>query len=102
MKILLDDSSHHLLVESQGHVILSENGFPVEELRGQLREWVATVSEEQPRMFCFQSDSKEFHGLFRIEARPTNWQFTSWKERSRSPELLTLEEWRSVLSVCGV
>ena len=102
MKIVLDELRRHLLVESMGKTVLSLDDFPINELRTQLRDWITTVSDDEPRMFCFESDSKELHGLFRIEPRPVNWQFTSWKERRRSSELLTLAEWRSVLSECGV
>jgi hypothetical protein len=102
MKIQLDEQRGSLRVESNGAVVLDLENFPVVELKVQLRAWLRSVDDTSAPVFIFRSDNPNFGGTFRIEPRPERWQFTSWKERVRSPELLSLEEWRQVLRQSGV
>lgn len=102
MRIELDEQHQSVSVESGGAVVLDLEGFPVVALKAQLRAWLHLADEMPAPAFIFSSGTPEWHGIFRIEPRAEKWQFTSWKERVRSPELLSLEEWRNVLRQSGV
>jgi hypothetical protein len=102
MKIQLDEQRRSVRVESEGTVVLELEDFPVAELKVQLCAWLRSVDDLSAPVFIFSSDNPKIHGTFRIEPRPERWQFTSWKERARSPELLSLEEWQHVLRQSGV
>ena len=102
MKIELDEQGQSLRVESEGAVVLAAEDFPVVALKAQLRAWLQSADETSGPAFVFSSETQQWHGLFRIEPRPGHWQFTSGKERFRSSELLSLEEWRDVLRKSGV
>ena len=102
MKVELDEWCRSVQVESGGSVILDVADFPVVALKTQLRAWLDMVDDASSLPFVFSSENPELHGVFRIEPRPERWQFTSWKERMRCSELLSLEEWRNVLRQSGV
>jgi len=97
MRIELNRKSKSIKVISLGTIVLDFDDFPVEELIHQIEAWLSEVTEEKAKVFIYKSHSRELHGTFQIEARPTGWQFTSWKEKRRSPEILTLEQWRAIL-----
>jgi len=96
MDIKLEDNS--IVVSSEGVDILRLYDFPVSELKKQLRNWLEFVTDESAECFIFGSPVESEVGIFRIEPRPNGWQFTSVKESNRSGELLSLDEWREVLS----
>jgi hypothetical protein len=102
MKMELNELSRFLRVESDGALVLEVAGFPVAELKGQLRSWMSSTDDTVAPAFIFSSDNQDWWGIFRIEPRPHRWQFTSSRERFRSSELLSLEEWRNVLRQSGV
>lgn len=102
MNIELNEQRRSVRVESDGALILGLEEFPVAALKTQLRAWLQSADEMPPAAFVFNSEDPGWHGIFRIEPRPERWQFTSWKERVRSSELLSIEEWRSVLRRSGV
>jgi hypothetical protein len=102
MRIDFDEPAGLVRVESNGTVIVELRDFPVAPLKKQLRDWLNDVNEVSAKCFIFASDDLQFHGTFRIEPRPQDWQFTSCREYVRSPELLSLGEWRSLLQECAV
>jgi hypothetical protein len=102
MNIELNEENGLLRVESEGVVVLESNPFPVAELKHQLRLWMESADDTSAPAFIFSSKNQDWNGIFRIEPRPNRWQFTSCKERTRSSELLSLEEWREVLRQSGV
>ena len=97
MYIYLDKNTKSVAVTSDNCKIVSIDDFPVNDLKAQLCSWLETVTEENAECFIFSSTNKEMAGAFRIEPRADGWQFTSTKETSRSSELLTLGEWKSIL-----
>lgn len=96
MDIKLEDNS--VVVISESVNVLTLHNFLVFELKDQLRNWLESVTEESAESFIFESSNINEVGLFRIEPRPGGWQFTSIDESERSSELLSLQEWREVLS----
>jgi len=95
MDIKLKNNS--VVVTSERNEILNLDDFPVSELKEQLRNWLATVTEINAKCFVFEPPNANESGVFRIEPRPNGWQFTSSKESVRSSEILPLHEWREVL-----
>ena len=102
MKITLDEQQQSLRVESDGRTVLYAECFPVAALKNQLRAWLELPTQASGSAFIFSSEDRQLHGVFRIEPRPDRWQFTSWRERFRSSELLSLQEWGNVLRQSGV
>jgi|GEM_PF-2602248 len=102
MKVEIDDRNSRVRVESNGRIVIDFQGFPAAELTIQLREWVNIVDDKTATSFIFQSIHPEWFATFRIVPRPELWQFSSWKERFHSPELLSLDEWKYVLQSAGV
>jgi len=102
MRVEIDDTARFVRVHSNNKVVVELLDFPVSALKEQLRAWLTIADDGAAPRFIFRSDNPEWTAAFRIEPRPSSWQFTSWKERFRSPELLSLEEWRNVLRQSGV
>lgn len=102
MRITLDEQRELLRVESEGRMVLDVERFPVAALKAQLRAWLRSATETSGSVFIFSSEHRRIDGVFRIEPRPDRWQFTSWKERFRSTELLSLKEWNDMLRQSGV
>ncbi len=102
MRVEIDESARFVRVESNDAIVAELLDFPVIALKEQLRAWLTVASDTAAPCFIFRSDNPEWTGTFRIEPRPKLWQFTSWKERFRSAELLSLEEWQGVLRQAGI
>lgn len=102
MRIELNEQRRSVRVESRGTVVLDVEDFPVALLKEQLRAWISSADDTTAPAFAFRSENAELDGIFRIEPRPAMWQFTSSREKVRSSELLSLEEWQNVLRQSGV
>ena len=102
MKIELNEQRHWLRAESGGVIVLEVEDFPVADLVDQLRVWMRLADDISAPAFVFSSENPQWHAIFRIEPRSELWQFTSWRERVRSSELLSLKEWHQVLHRSGV
>jgi hypothetical protein len=102
LKIELNERRRAVRVESDGCLIFDLKDFPASALKVQLRAWLQSADDASPMSFVFSSENPDWRGAFRIESRLEGWQFTSWKERVRTSELLSLEAWQNVLRQSGV
>ncbi len=95
--VIDDDYWGSIKVIIDGKLLLKLRNYPLSELSRQLKEWADIVDDSQKTLcFIFYSESPEYLGTFRIEARPKNWEFTSWKEKRRPPRLLELAAYKAI------
>src|SRR5262249_52375789 len=67
-------------------------------LATQLREWRGLVDDgPNCRLFLIKTEESRLVCSFRIEPRPTNWQFTSGQDRGRRHRVLPLDEIKSLI-----
>ncbi|MCI5208895.1 MAG: hypothetical protein D3910_08890 [Candidatus Electrothrix sp. ATG2] len=98
MDIEFREDTGYMKVSSEGSIIIEYSGIQICELKEQLSEWLSTVDDEAcVKSFIYTPECTELLGIFRIEPRPNGWQFTSIKEKRRTKEILSLQEWRATL-----
>lgn len=76
-------------------LLMQASDYPLTILADQLIEWSDRV-DDGPACESFLLQHPQLAGTFRIEPRPTNWQFTSWWETRRHERLLPLEDFKQM------
>lgn len=82
-----------------GEILVRLDRFPVRDLACALEAWLGRVNDHDTvECFLFQNEERpELTGTFRIEPRPTGWQFTSMHEKRRHHRMIQLPEYRQIL-----
>ena len=90
-----------LAMFADGELLMRARDYPLTMLSSQLSAWSNCVDDgDHCAMFFLNiAGHPEFLSTFRIEPRPTGWQFTSISEIRRHERLFTLNEYKQMVSL---